>query len=76
MLRPEKRNPAAPKLLGSKGAGGAEHFDMQADNDHEDMSPAGFFQSFQSRSETVRDYARPQCGLIRALPLSGAGRMP
>jgi hypothetical protein len=32
MLRPEQRNPAAPELLGSKGASGANVFDTQADN--------------------------------------------
>ena len=49
MLRPEKRNPAAPKLLGSMGAGGTERFDRQSDDDQEDTSPAGFVQSFSAR---------------------------
>jgi hypothetical protein len=69
MLRPEKRNPAAPELLGSKGVGGAEHIDRQTDDDQEDTSPVYCFQSFQARCETVQDYTLPQCELDRA-PLS------
>jgi len=49
MRRYRKRNPAAPELLGSKGAGGAEHLDRQADDDPEDMSSARFLQSFPAR---------------------------
>ena len=49
MLRPEQRNPAAPEMLGGKGAGGAERFDRQTDDDQEDTSPAGFVQSFSVR---------------------------
>jgi hypothetical protein len=49
MRRPEKPDPAAPELLGSMGAGGAERFDRQADDDQEDTSPAGFIQSFSAR---------------------------
>jgi hypothetical protein len=49
MPRPEQRNPAAPEMLESKGAGGAEHFGRQADDYHEDTSPAGFVQSFSAR---------------------------
>ena len=49
MPRPEQRNPAAPELLGSMGAGGAEHFSVQADNDKQDTLPTGFDQSFPTR---------------------------
>ena len=49
MPRPKKRNPAAPEMLGSKGTGGAERFDTQADDYQEDRSPAGFVQSFSAR---------------------------
>jgi hypothetical protein len=48
MLRPEQRNPAAPELLGSKSAGGAERFDRQIDDDQDDTSPASFIQSFSA----------------------------
>src|SRR4051794_30841845 len=48
MLRPEKRNPAAPELLGSKDTGGAEHFDRQAE-DQEDKPSFGFNQLFLAR---------------------------
>src|SRR4051812_41347126 len=46
MRRYRKRNPAAPELLGSKGAGGAEQLGRQADDDHdqEDTLPTGFDQ--------------------------------
>ena len=44
-----ERHPAAPKLLGSKGLGGAERFDRQADDDQDNTSPAGFVQSFSAR---------------------------
>jgi hypothetical protein len=49
MLRYKKRHPAAPELLGSMCAGGAEHFDMQADDDQQDTLPTGFDQSFPTR---------------------------
>jgi hypothetical protein len=49
MPRPEQRNPAAPELLGSMGAGGAERFGRQSDNYQEDTSRAGFVQSFPAR---------------------------
>jgi hypothetical protein len=49
MLRSENRNPAAREMLGSKGAGGAERFDRQTDDDQEDTLPAGFVQSFSVR---------------------------
>ena len=45
MLRPDKRHPAAPELLGGMGAGGAEHFGLKA----EDTSSFGFNQSFPAR---------------------------
>ena len=76
MLCPEKQNPAAPELLGSKGAGGAEHFDRQADDDQEDTSLAGFIQSFLAQCDTVHGYARPQCRSVRAHTLSSAERLP
>jgi hypothetical protein len=49
MLRSEKQNPAAPEMLGSKGAGGAERFYRQTGSHQEDMSLAGFVQSFSAR---------------------------
>jgi hypothetical protein len=49
MLRSEQLNPAAPELLRGKGAGGAERFDRQADDDQDNTSPAGFVQSFSVR---------------------------
>jgi hypothetical protein len=61
-----RQTPAAPELLGSKGAAGAEHLVRQANNNHEDMSPAGFNQSFLAQCEMVQGYARPQCGSVRA----------
>jgi hypothetical protein len=76
MLRPEQRNPAAPEMLGSEGAGGAEGFDRSADDDQEDTSPAGFDQSFLAQCETVQGYARPQCRSDRSHTLSSAGRLP
>ena len=74
MPRRNDWNPAA-RMPASWSAAGGNHLGMRTDNDTDTPSPR-FFQSFQVRCETVRDYARPQCGLIRALPLSGAGRMP
>jgi hypothetical protein len=49
MLRYKKRHPAAPELLGSMGTGGAEHFDMQANDNKKDTLPTGFVQSFSAR---------------------------
>ena len=49
MLRYKKRHPAAPELLGSKSADGAEHFDIQADNDQEDTLSACVNQLFPAR---------------------------
>jgi hypothetical protein len=49
MLRPEQRNPAAPELLGSKSAGGADRLDRQADDDQDDTLPVSFVQSFSAR---------------------------
>jgi hypothetical protein len=73
---PKRRNPAAPELLGSKGVGGAEHFDRQTDNDQEDTSPVYCFQSFQARCEMVQDHTLPQCGSDRALLSRSTGRLP
>jgi hypothetical protein len=49
MPRPEKRNPAAPEMLGSKGAGGDERFGRHSDDYQEDTSTADFVQSFPAR---------------------------
>jgi hypothetical protein len=59
MLRPEKRTPAAPEMLGSTGAGGAERFDMPADDNQKDTTPAGFVQSFSVRW-TAQHFGLPQ----------------
>ena len=59
MLRSEQLNPAAPELLRGKGAGGAERFDRQADDDQDNTSPAGFVQSFSVRW-TAQHFGLPQ----------------
>ena len=76
MRRPEKPNPAAPELLGSKGAGGAENVHRQADEDHEDTLSIHFDQSFLTRCEMVQAYARRQCGSVGALSLPSVGGLP
>jgi hypothetical protein len=48
MLRPDKRHPAAPELLGSMAASGVEHFGLKAENP-EDTPSFGFNQSFPAR---------------------------
>jgi hypothetical protein len=67
-------NPAA-RMPASWSAAGGNYLGMRTDDDTDTPSPC-FFQSFQGRCETVRDYARPQCGSVHALPLPNTGRLP
>jgi hypothetical protein len=46
MLRPEKRSPAAPKMLGGTGASGADRPNRQTGIWHNDKPTARFNQSF------------------------------